>query len=186
MGVHGVPSRRSPTVGSVLVRQPTSSTGTDLSQVVDEEMRRWEAGLAQDQQPTGQSRQVPHPDPHETGGVPPGWGIRSRYADFLPGSDMVLIHRPPGDWLILRHDRVGQHSRVVMGNATLAGLYDSLARRAEQGTVAGRDMAFHGGLSGWLHRTLMSMFDPTDPTEAAEQMLFGLGGHLHTPPRAAH
>lgn len=102
-------------------------------------------------------------------GLPPGWTI---VAAHVGGAvTLTLAQRLAGGWVVIAHGTSSQALHWV--KRSLADLYESL------------DETAYPNERGWLKDVLCSMYDRSDPVEAAEQMMVALGGPLVAMPRAA-
>jgi hypothetical protein len=141
-----------------------------------DEWERWEATLPKNARVPGQPRPV-CPDPHEDGGLPPGWRIWSRYANFNRDTDILLVQRPNGCWVnvFVQHS---DHTTFTTGTyVSLVDMYARFLNERQPPSETGRD-------PGWVRRVLYRLYDPTDPVEAAERFLLALGGVPLVEPRA--
>lgn len=96
-------------------------------------------------------------------------------------TDLWLARRPPGDWVLMRHERDIERLRVLTASASLGTLY----QRAMDSAGDIMPPALASMMAAWLKGVLTGMFDASDPVEAAEQVLFALSGTLTVVPRAA-
>lgn len=120
------------------------------------------------------------PAPDE--GLPPGWVSQSHLFNHQVRSFLWLARRDGGGWVVVSHDRENEQTRVISAGQTLADLYRGAAQASATGTGFAPGNA---RLAGWLRNVLLSMYDPQDPVEKAEQVLFALSGDLTVVPRAA-
>jgi hypothetical protein len=115
--------------------------------------------------------------------LPDGWNVLAR----TPCNDLdVLYHlfnRDAGGWALLFRYESG---RVVFGAAIsdLCAWYTGLQQTIER--IPSAPNRLPRALVAWARPIISSLFDPEDPAEAAEQMLFAFTGRIMTPPRAAH
>lgn len=115
--------------------------------------------------------------------LPDGWSVLAP----APCNDLdVLYHlfsREAGGWAMLFRYESG---RVVFGAAIddLCAWYTGLQQTIERAPSAPNRLP--RALVAWARPIISSLFDPSDPVEAAEQMLFAFTGRVRTPPRAAH
>lgn len=156
---------------SIGTRTPSLQVLLDAADDVIE----WGAGLPRSA--LGQAR-YPSPDI----GLPPGWVPVAHRFDFDRHSFYWLACRDVGGWVIMSHDRDAEHTLVVAADTALGDLYT----RAANSTVGTDRFSKDGAqIAKWLKDVLVGMFDPDDPVEAAERMLFTMTGDLTFVPRRA-
>jgi hypothetical protein len=135
------------------------------------------------------------PDGHPWDEMPANWRIVAQTPDTGgdPGDLIALVHRPvTGDVALTYRDALCTVCTtgcwacvfVCRVETTLVHLLRGIERGiAQRGTVLAwvtpeAEMAL-------LRTVLTSLYDDTDPTEAAEQMVVALGGPITVLPRAA-
>lgn len=117
-----------------------------------------------------------HPDPHEENGLPPGWRIWSRYANFNAHTDLLLVQRPNLEWVTVYAQRDPSASFMYGTFESLAQMYAQFLADPEPVARTGRD-------AQWLRRVLVRLFDVHDPFESTERFLVSLGGHPSVDPQ---
>jgi hypothetical protein len=122
-------------------------------------------------------RNAPHPAPDADHGLPDGWMAVSTFT-ASEGIVWCLTRRDAGGWLLVSHDPSTRETALSGAEETLAGLFATLLRARER-VGAPREA------TDWLKGVISAMYDPADPNEAAEQVLFALTDKIRTPPRAA-
>lgn len=114
--------------------------------------------------------------------LPAGWRIVSTcpYGDAF--IRWHLARRDAGGWVLFSVG--GERRQLQFGAAArhLATLYEQNQSRLSNGD--GAPMTALRAHVRWYGEVLASLYDPTDPDEAAEQVLFALSGTLRTPPKA--
>lgn len=125
-----------------------------------------------------------YPHPCEPGGMPDGWVAHHVHHQTaaINGEevvdDLILVERTGGGWTMMLHwTQMGGSTATVKwryASLTLAGLYAKTAVPAHQGTAVERH----------LRAYIVSRYDLSDPTEAAEVTLLGLGAPITVMPRA--
>lgn len=137
--------------------------------------------------PTGPPKREmrPHPAPEATGGLPAGWTLASqRPRPGTAGATWAMARRAReigGGWVVLLHWDDDALTEFLFANESLADLYVDLVATTK--VMKANDIATAS--LGWYKELLVGLYDPTDPDEAAEQMLFALSGVMRTPPKAA-
>lgn len=140
------------------------------------------------------------PDPRETNGLPDGWRVvtyrdyraprthKNAYADDYA---IFIAEHSSGGWVVGRHEKtygvaeddsvlVDGYSRMLWIHTNLASMYKDL--RTPPGSLPpNRQEQQMGDVVAEL---LTTLFDDTDPTEAAEKTLFALTGVLTYTPAA--
>lgn len=117
--------------------------------------------------------------------LPAGWRIVSTCPY---GDDFIRWHlsrRDAGGWVLFSVG--GEQGQLQFGSAAahLSTLYEQNRSRMDKGNKGGSaPMTALRAHVRWFGEVLASLYDPTDPVEAAEQTLFILSGLLRTPPRA--
>lgn len=140
------------------------------------EMSGWIGGLRRNR--TGRTL---YPSPTTEAGLPARWRLHSTLADVDRSVQWCLVERDAGGWILLYHHLLLEQTAMRWGRESLAAAYETLQRDAARPDGSGEARA----LADWLRDVLVGLYDPTDPDEAAERMLFALSGNLRTPPRAA-
>lgn len=168
---------------SMVRRTRESTTLGDFSLAAVTEYKDWEAGLTRarptDGIPRGWMTTVPPSDEH---GLPMGWRTVACLRDYQPDTDLWLTRRDGGGWVVVRYERDLERTQIFWVDESLADLYTHVVEAIAEGHrfPAGMD-----AIAEWLKGVLTEMFDSEDPVEAAEQVLFALGGVLSVVPRAA-
>lgn len=89
-----------------------------------------------------------------------------------------LSRRDAGGWLLVSHDPRRCETALSGAEETVADLFATIVRARER--VDGTRE-----VTNWLKGVISAMYDPDDPDEAAEQVLFALTDRMRTPPRSA-
>lgn len=137
--------------------------------------------------PSGPPKQGsrPHPAPQAPGGLPAGWTLFSQQERPGPaGGTWAMARRPVergGGWVVIIHWDANALSEFLFASDSLATLYTDLVKA----TTMMQPNAIAGASLEWYKQMLVGLYDPTDPSEASEQMLFALSGTMRTPPAAA-
>lgn len=92
-------------------------------------------------------------------------------ASPYPGENLALVYRTDGGWAVLQHAPRSQTLRIYRAATTLCGLFRYMQATAADPMVM-----------AWIRVVVAEMFDPADPAEAAEQVLFALSGRLDVCP----
>lgn len=124
------------------------------------------------------------PDPAHPGALPHGWTSKAVLTEFTEDTDLHLLHRSGGGVGLLSRNRRLQSNRLLQTSDTLVGLDAYFHERHPSEGDA--DQPAMGTARTWVRTVLVSLYDTTDPVEAAEQTLLALSGRLRTPPRAAY
>lgn len=124
----------------------------------------------------------PQPLPDDPGGLPRGWAPRFVRRNHFRHIDLHLVQRLAGGVALMRHDlRQNQTSMWLTGDTLhhfhrwLHAVHPDGSPVAPGGLLVLRD---------WAQACLASLYDTTDPAEAAEQALLALSGTMRTPPKA--
>lgn len=146
------------------------------------EFAAWEAALEHRTRP-GRStvRWAVYPHPSAPGGLPSGWQVRYS-PEPAPHDDdrheVVIIERAGGGWTMVVHwvDVAGHRhtEKWLHSSLTLTGLYATL----------GTGMWTLALAEATLTDFIVSHYNLSDPTEAAEATLVGLGARITVFPRA--
>lgn len=148
--------------------------------LLQDEWKQWAADLPKSPNASSGEQRLLYPDPHEDGGLPPGWRIWSRYADFDPDYDITLAQRPNGYWVTVYCQRSADFAYVVDERPTLTDLYNTYLDIMEESTLTDS----HAEMAApWIRRVLLRLYDPTIAEEAAERLVLALGGRAGLPPR---
>lgn len=137
--------------------------------------------------PSGPPKQDarPHPAPETPGGLPEGWTLFSQQHRPGPaGGTWAMARRPDesgGGWVVILHWDTKALSEFLFARQSLAEMYVELVEATK--FMASNDISTAS--LGWYKELLIGLYDPTDPSEASEQMLFALSGTMRNPPRAA-
>lgn len=174
--------------------QPTFDSSPDpapdaCAAAAKQEFMRWSEAhqRARGIIPTGppKSGTRPHPAPHAPDGLPEGWTLASTRTRPGPRRGTWAMARRPqengGGWVVLLHWDDNALTEFLFARQALADMYVELVRAT---TMMASNEISDASLD-WYKELLVGLYDPTDPTEAAEQMLFALSGVMRTPPRAA-
>lgn len=114
--------------------------------------------------------------------LPAGWRVVSTFPYGDGYIDWHLARREAGGWVLF--SVAGEDHELQFGSAVaaLSTLYDQNDASLRSG--GGAPMAALRAHVRWYRDVLLSLYNPTDPDEAAAQMLFALSGVLRTPPKA--
>ena len=114
-------------------------------------------------------------------GLPPGWALVAQMTTPYADTDAYLTRTTQGDWVVLRHEHDITRTQILRTAADLRSLW------AWAENVQNRhDIAMYPYLTEQLRSVITTMFDPADPTEETERVLFALGGPLACLPAVAH
>lgn len=135
----------------------------------------WHATVLAEWEQWADGRTVTSIPPDQSGGLPIGWRIVSKAPVTWTGRTLDLVTRSGGGWMI-----VSRHSQFALTwlhrpHQSLLALY--------QRTDRDRNGPLHV-TTPWLRDELVSLYDATDPDEAAARMLALLGGALFVEPAA--
>lgn len=175
-------SESSPATGPTDSDEAASRRFYDL---VREEYRCWQDTVPLEAGPTAAAakrRLFPRPD--QPGGLPLGWQPVSCHVEVGRQAQVgwFLTHRDTGGWVLLVHKDDAASTSLADAKEHLSALYTEYADTlAAEGTSGMRLVA---ETTRWFQGVLGSLYDPTDPAEAAEQVLLALTGRVRTPPRA--
>lgn len=137
--------------------------------------------------PTGPPKREmrPHPAPETIGGLPEGWTLVSqRLRPGAAGGTWAMARRAAemgGGWVVIVHWDDDALTEFLFASESLADLYVDLVTTTK--VMQPNDIATAS--LEWYKELLVNLYDPADPAEAAEQMLFALSGTMRVPPRAA-
>lgn len=152
----------------------TAATSDEFLRWSQQRVRWWRRGQWE------ALRNAAHPHPDAPKGLPAGWdSVATHATDHATADEVVwcLVRRQAGGWLLVSHHSRAQHTELVVAQESIGDLYAV--------TVRGRDrIDFHAEVVDWLKVVISAMFDPNDPAEAAEQVLFALSDQIRTPPRS--
>lgn len=154
-----------------------------FSQYVRETFAAWSKALPSYGHGLSSTRPL-YPAPDMPDGLPAGYEVATRLQDFQKDTDLFLVRRVGGGAVLVRHEYDLERSMIFLSAASLCGLYQTMSD-AITGTDRVREHPEAALVTEWLKDVLTAMYDLTDPDEAAEQMVFALGGRIGTPPRAA-
>lgn len=148
-----------------------------LEHTVNREFNAWERAF-----PLNRLNHDLPPDPTVEDGLPKGWHLVGHLPDYQTDTDLFLTRRTKGGWVIVRHEYDIPRTKLFWVDLTFGDLFEHVLADAFFGSPA--DMERLPGVAGWLKEIALGSYDATDPTEAAEQALFALGGPLTALPRA--
>lgn len=123
------------------------------------------------------------PDPDAEDGLPPGWRLVAYHPHWWAESGFVLCARNAGGWTVLVRSHDTRRTALLSIDCSLWHLYDSLVWVTEPAGSNHTVIEVHA--RAWLQAAITSMYDPTNPDEAAEQTMFALSGILYRDPSAA-
>jgi hypothetical protein len=150
-----------------------------LSDAMNEEWTQWHARHKR----VDALGRVDYPDLLGPHGRPSGWRAQAmmRYTSREGYPAVVcLTRRVGGGWMLVEQEEgYTRISRVVLFGTSLDGVHTSLCSLTDSGSI-NKYSLFETMVSGFI----ATYYDPTDPEEAAEQMLVGLGGRPHRLPAA--
>jgi hypothetical protein len=169
-----------------------TTPGETHRNAMETEFARWKDGAPLWQVSTGGPsfvRTQPHVHAGDPGGLPSGRQSRfvGPYFDF-DDTDLHLVQRTAGGVAVVRCERDIHRNTLWQTADSLLQLDGWLHHTYPAGHDVLPDMPpAHVGminLRDWVRSCLVSLYDPTDPDEAAEQTLLVLAGRVRTPPRA--
>lgn len=152
----------------------------DHLQVLEEailvEQAAWKA-LLDPRDPQDVCPQSPRafPAPGATHGLPRGWTVVAVLAGYQADTDLYLVRRTAGGWMLLRHESDLERTQMFWLDESLGHLYQHLCEELATRSPASTRLT---PIADWLHQVLMSMYDQDDEVEAGEQLLFALGANL--------
>lgn len=123
---------------------------------------------------------VRHPAPNTPGGLPAGWTLLT----CTTASDTAtwgLCRRDAGGWLLVRHIPSTAETTVNAARESLGDMFKVVHTTNLSIPVV---WTVSDELVDWLQSFIVNAYDPTDPDEAAERVLFALSGTLRRPPKA--
>lgn len=136
----------------------------------------WHCAVLKEWAHWSDDRTVTPADPEQPGGLPTDWRIVSRAPMRWTTRTLDLVTRSGGGWMIVSRDSRLGLTGLPRTHQSLLALYQRL------------DRDFNGPLhktTPWLRDVLVSLYDETDPDEAAARMLAALGGALFIEPAAS-
>lgn len=139
-------------------------TGADIvfSRRITDEFKHWCDTLTE-----GQA--CPLPD--GPGGLPTGWTVLEHpFSEVINKHSNGYLTRLNEGWVLVAHDPRDRVTFVIDSKVSLLAM-------------ATNDLT-PPPFTVWLVRVIGSFYDPSDPVEAAEQMLCALGGRPRVLPRA--
>lgn len=122
-------------------------------------------------------RQAAHPPLTDPGALPEGWVAVSTFTS-TDGLVWCLCRRQDGGWLTVSQYPSKAQTALSGAEESLGDLFSLMVRARERANAPTE-------VTDWLKGTIMAMYDPADPVEAAEQVLFALTDTMRVPPRAA-
>lgn len=159
---------------------PTVGPGERFRNAMEIEFAEWEETVARPAPaPHAFVGARAHPDPTDTGGLPTGWESTFVWEGFRADTDLHLVHRLSGGVGIVRHES-DLHRTMLIQTADDLLTLDRWLHDAPGATGVWSEL-----LQPWVRECLTSLYDPSDPAEAAEQTLLVLSGRVRVPPRSA-
>jgi hypothetical protein len=160
--------------------RPSVCNDPELTRAVEADICAWLEAMPRDMRFRKHKQHPPrvrHPDPHEENGLPDGWVIYSRFVDFRMATDLVLVRRAEGDWVVVSHHRNAGSTAPFIAFRTLKEVFDYNLYRANPDVQTAR-------FTVWLRRVFLRCYDPTDAADASELMLVALGSEVSAVPTA--
>lgn len=166
---------------------PGWASPDSVRSAMEAEFHEWRQNLPVMSISTGGAFPVRHrvaPDPRYPGGLPQGWTVHAVMSEFVGENDLCVVRRAGGGVALLRRESdLNRIVTLVQSAPTLVELDSFLFERYPPERDAEREWG--AVIRDWVRGVIISLYDRTDPDEAAEQTLLALSGRIRTPPRAA-